>query len=145
MAELREEPFPAKIRTASGLVNGIATEATSTYFSDKILVTVSQKGRLSQWIQVPLTGSSAGMVEMDLPSTSQGLLPSAHLSARTLLGAGGDERETMGQLYASQIASHLSLRSPGDRRVLVVGLGLVKADTEREGFFDLIELAMKVL
>ncbi|KAK5993487.1 hypothetical protein PT974_06918 [Cladobotryum mycophilum] len=141
----REELFPAKSRSASGLVNGIATEATSTQFSDRILVTLCQEGRLSQWIQVPLTGSSSGTVEMTLPSSSQGLLPSTHLTPKTLLGGGGDDRETLGQLYASQIASHISLRSPEDRRTVVVGLGLTKVDTEREAFFDLFELALKVL
>jgi proteasome assembly chaperone 3 len=76
---------------------------------------------------------------------NKGLLPSTHLTPTTLLGGGGEERETLGQLYAAQLASHLSLRSPDDRRILVVGLGLAKTDLEREAFFDLLELAQKVL
>ncbi|KAI8714526.1 hypothetical protein NCS52_01172500 [Fusarium sp. LHS14.1] len=143
--DVREDSFPSRSREASGLVNGAATEVTSTNFSDKILLTISQEGRLSQWIQVPLTGSSAGVVEMTLPSMNKGLLPSTHLTPTTLLGGGGEERETLGQLYAAQLASHLSLRSPDDRRILVVGLGLAKTDLEREAFFDLLELAQKVL
>ncbi|KAM0435382.1 hypothetical protein ACHAPT_003476 [Fusarium lateritium] len=143
--DVREDSFPSKSREASGLVNGVATEVTSTSFSDKILLTISQEGRLSQWIQVPLTGSSAGIVEMTLPSMNKGLLPSTHLTPTTLLGGGGEDRETLGQLYAAQLASHLSLRSPDDRRILVVGLGLAKTDLEREAFFDLLELAQKVL
>ena len=82
---------------------------------------------------------------MTLPSMNQGLLPSTHLTPKTLLGGGGDERETLGQLYAAQIASHLSLRAPDDRRTLVLGLGLAKLDKEREAFFDLLELVQKVL
>lgn len=62
-----------------------------------------------------------------------------------MLGAGGDERETLGHLYAAQIASNLSLRSPDDRRTLVLGLGLEKPDLDREAFFDLLELAQTVL
>lgn len=85
------------------------------------------------------------MVEMTLPSSAQGLLPSTHLTPSTLFGGGGDERETLGQLYAAQIASHLTLRSPDDRRTLVLGLGLVRLDKEREAFFDLLELVQKVL
>lgn len=81
---------------------------------------------------------------MTLPSTTKGLLPSTHLTPRTLLGGGGEDRETLGQLYAAQIASHLSMTSPDDRRILVLGLGLSKLDTEREAFFDLIDLARKV-
>ncbi|KAM4056302.1 hypothetical protein HRG_003219 [Hirsutella rhossiliensis] len=142
---VRSDEFPVPSRRAAGLVGGVATEVTSLGFSDKILVTISQGGRLSQWIQVPLTGSSAGMVEMTLPSLGSGLLPSAHLTPKTLLGGGGDDRETVGQLYAAQLASHLSLRSPDDRRILVLGLGLTGFDTQRETFFDLFELAQKVL
>lgn len=82
---------------------------------------------------------------MALSSSSNGLLPSAHLTPVTLLGGGGDERETLGQLYAAQIASYLSVRSPEDRRTLVLGLGLSKVDLEREAFFDLVELAQKAL
>lgn len=82
---------------------------------------------------------------MSLPSMDRGLLPSTHLTPSTLLGGGGEERETLGQLYAAQIASQMSLRSPDDRRTLVLGLGLEKAETEREAFFDLLELAQKVL
>lgn len=85
------------------------------------------------------------MVEMALPSPACGLLPSIHLTPKTLLGGGGDDRETVGQLYAAQLASHLSLRSPDDRRTLVLGLGLAGFDTQRETFFDLFELAQKVL
>jgi proteasome assembly chaperone 3 len=74
-------------------------------------------------IQVPLTGSSSGVVEMNLPSSNKGLLPSTHLTPTTLFGGGGEE----------------------DRRILVLGLGLAKTDLEREAFFDLLELAQKVL
>ena len=100
---------------------------------------------MSKKIQVPLTGSAAGVVEMMLPSSSNGLLPSTHLTPKTILGGGGEDRETLGQLYAAQVASQLSLRSPEDRRILVLGLGLVKVDTEREAFFDLLDLARRVV
>ncbi|KAF4449801.1 hypothetical protein F53441_6996 [Fusarium austroafricanum] len=143
--DVREEPFPSRSREVSGLVNGVATEITSTSFADKILITISQEGRLAQWIQVPLTGSSAGVVEMNLPGSNKGLLPSTHLTPTTLLGGGGEARETLGQLYAAQIASQICLRSPNDRRILVLGLGLSKMDLEREAFFDLLELVQKIL
>lgn len=96
-------------------------------------------------IQVPLTNSAGRAVEMGLPGTSSSLLPSTHLTPKTILGGGGDDRETLGQLYAAQIASQMELRNPDDKRILVVGLGLEKANAEREAFFDLIELVTKVL
>lgn len=85
------------------------------------------------------------MVDMNLSSSSRGMLPSTHLTATTLLGGGGDERETLGQFYAAQIARLISLRDPEDRRTLVLGLGLLKVDTAREAFFDTMDLIKEVL
>ena len=78
-------------------------------------------------------------------SSASSRLPSSHLTAKTLLGGGGEERETLGQLYAVQIASHLALRSPDDTRTLIMGLGMRKFEAEREAFFDILELVQKVL
>ena len=80
---------------------------------------------------------------MALPNDN--LLPLPHLTAKTLLGGGGEERESFGQLYAVQIASLIARKTPEDRRTLLVGLGLRKAKPDREAFFDLIELVQKVL
>lgn len=76
------------------------------------------------------------------------LLPASHLTPTTLLGgvAGGPgQRETLGHLYAAQVASQLLLRDPDERRTLVLGLGLRAADADRAVFFDVLELAMRVL
>jgi len=43
-------PFPAATKQAAGLVNGTQTDVSSIYFADKIMVTISQGGRLSQWV-----------------------------------------------------------------------------------------------
>jgi proteasome assembly chaperone 3 len=42
--------FPAPSKQAAGLVNGTPTDVSSVYFADKILITISQEGRLSQWV-----------------------------------------------------------------------------------------------
>jgi proteasome assembly chaperone 3 len=73
------------------------------------------------------------------------MLPLGHLTPKTLLGAGGEQRETLGHLYASQIASVIATRNPEENRTVVVGLGLQKVDMEREAFFDLLELLQKVI
>jgi proteasome assembly chaperone 3 len=73
------------------------------------------------------------------------MLPLGHLTPKTLLGAGGEQRETMGHLYSSQIASLIATRNPKETRTVVVGLGLQKVDMEREAFFDLLELIQKVI
>ncbi|KAI8960537.1 hypothetical protein F5Y11DRAFT_263213 [Daldinia sp. FL1419] len=138
-----EAPFPAQSKAATGTIDGIPTEASVVLFSDKILVTLSQEGRLSQWIQVPLSAPSPASVEMALANSN--LLPLSHLTPKTLLGGGGEERESQAQLYAVQIASHISRRSPEEQRTLVVGLGLRTLKPEREAFFDVLELVQKVL
>jgi proteasome assembly chaperone 3 len=73
------------------------------------------------------------------------MLPLGHLTAKTMLGAGGEQRETLGHLYASQIASIIATRNPEEARTVVVGLGLQKVDMKREAFFDLLELLQKVI
>lgn len=73
------------------------------------------------------------------------LLPLPHLTPKTLLGGGGEERESLAQLYAVQIASHIARRDPEERRMLVVGLGIRQFKPDREAFFDFIELIQKVL
>lgn len=72
-------------------------------------------------------------------------LPLTHLTARTLLGAPGSERETVGHMYASQIASAISTKDPHEERTVLVGLGLVNESTSREEFFDLMDLVVQCL
>lgn len=92
-----------------------------------------------------LSAPSAAQVDMALSSKSLGSLPSLHLTPKTLLGGGGGDRESLGQLYAAQIAHHISLRNPDERRTLLLGLGMEMAETSREAFFDILELVQKVL
>lgn len=73
------------------------------------------------------------------------MLPLNHLTPKTLLGAGGEDREIVGHLYASQIASAIATRNPEETRTVLVGFGLERVNKEREGFFDLIELLQKVI
>lgn len=146
LSDVREEPFPAPSKLANGTVNGVPTQVSCTNFADKILLTISQEGRLSQWVQVPLAAPSPALVDMATPRAELSALPSLHLTPKTLLGGGGQDRETLGQLYAAQIASHLALRNPDDRRTLVVGLGITKFDDQsREAFFDVLELVTQAL
>lgn len=73
------------------------------------------------------------------------MLPLGHLTPKTLLGGGGEQREAIGHLYASQIASTIATRNPEEMRTVLVGFGLQKVDMEREAFFDLLELVQKVI
>lgn len=81
---------------------------------------------------------------MALPTAGAGLLPSNHLTPKTLLGAGGENRDTLGHLLAAQVASQLTLRNPEDRRTLLLGLGLLNVEFPREAYFDVVELVQHV-
>ena len=49
------EPFPAHTKTAAGEIHRIPTEVMSISFGDKILITISQGGRLAQWVRLHLS------------------------------------------------------------------------------------------
>lgn len=66
------------------------------------------------------------------------MFPLEYLTSKTLLGPGGEQRETIGHLYASQIATEIATRNLEETRAVLVGLGLQKVDMERETFFDLL-------
>ena len=48
--EVLNLPFPAQTKQVAGKINGVLTDVLSIGFSDRILVTVSQEGRLAHWV-----------------------------------------------------------------------------------------------
>ena len=42
--------YPATTKQAAAMIDGLHTNATSTLFSDKIMMTITQDGRLAQWV-----------------------------------------------------------------------------------------------
>ncbi|KAI9838456.1 MAG: hypothetical protein M1837_002478 [Sclerophora amabilis] len=139
--------FPARTKQASSIINGIQTDIMTVDFVDKIMITITQGGRLAQWIHVPLDTQNPNHADqhLQLDLDEGGLLPMSHLTPTTILGGSMPERETMGQLYATQLASAIATKNPEESRMVVLGLGLQKADVERETFFDVVELALKCL
>ena len=69
----------------------------------------------------------------------------AHLTPRTLLGASTPERETVGHLYATRVASAISTKDPMEKRTVVLGLGLREFEANREAFYDLMDLVLACL
>ena len=147
-------PFPARTMTASALVGDIQTAVTRISFSDKILVTISQAGRLNHWVHVPLLNaapSESGLAnsqpydepESDQPDSS--LLPYSHLTATTILGGTKPEFEVLGQTLATTVASAILMRQPEEQRMLVLGVGLDNADMGTDGFEGMIGLCLDVL
>ena len=44
--------YPVQTKHAAGQVDGKLTDVMTLYFSDKIMVTVTQGGRLAQWVSL---------------------------------------------------------------------------------------------
>ncbi|ETI23650.1 hypothetical protein G647_05452 [Cladophialophora carrionii CBS 160.54] len=141
-------PFPAPTKQVAGEINGVKTDVMYMSFADKIMITVTQNGRLGQWVTVPLFSDNPTQSDPYFQTNrygDDGLLPSSRFSPRTLLGAGGTDREAMGQLYASQIAHAIVTKSPEENRALMLGLGLAKVELDREVFLQIIDLVLSVL
>jgi proteasome assembly chaperone 3 len=110
----------------SEVIDKIQTDISIVNFSDKILVTISQAGRLAHWVHVPLAAAAADpMGPGPLVTESENeLLPMTHLTATTILGGTKRDDEIIGQTLATTIASAILLRNNSEERLLVVGLGL---------------------
>ena len=78
-------------------------------------------------------------------SEEDALMPSPRFAPRTLLGAGTPEREMMGHLFASQIAHAITTKNPSETRSLMLGLGLAKAETDRDVFLQVVDLVLSVI
>lgn len=104
-------------------------------------------------IQVPLSTTPETQFSTALPTDD--LLPATHITPKTMLGGGGEEREAIGHFLATQIANVVQVRDPDERRTVVCGFGLEgdmikvlrggEGDSGREEFFDLMEAIGKVL
>lgn len=81
----------------------------------------------------------------DPEAPSSDLLPRADLTATTVLGGADSERNTTGQLFATQIASAIATRNPDEKRLVVVGLGMKKASIEREAFMDILGMVLGII
>lgn len=55
------------------------------------------------------------------------------------------ERNTTGQLIATQIATAVVTKSPEEKRLLVVGMGLEKPALDRAAFMDLVGLILETI
>ena len=45
--------YPATTKQAAATIDGILTKITSAVFTDKIMITITQDGRLAQWVTTP--------------------------------------------------------------------------------------------
>lgn len=73
------------------------------------------------------------------------LLPLKSLTTTTLLGGYSPGQDTTGQLLARQIATAIAMKTPSEKRLLLVGLGLGTAATDRDSFFAIVDLVLQCL
>lgn len=52
------QPYPAQTRQAAAEINGVVTDVMSIGFTDKIMITITQNGRLAQWVGLELYGQA---------------------------------------------------------------------------------------
>ncbi|KAF2121224.1 hypothetical protein BDV96DRAFT_640619 [Lophiotrema nucula] len=145
-------PYPATTKSSSTDISSISTTAKTHYFADKILITITQNGKLAHWVHVPLDISqtdgsltSNPYLEQDDDVPSSELLPIHHLTATTILGGTVPELEVLGQTLATQIASVIVQRDEREKRMVVIGMGLEKSMSGREEFSELVGLVLGVL
>lgn len=149
--EVQPSPFPAPSKSTSGLANHVLTTISTLSFTDKLLITISQAGKLSHWVHVPLATASAdpmnpGMHQFSGLDSENSLLPRTELTATTVLGGTKREEEVVGQTLATTIASAVLMKRPNEERLLVVGLGLVDAGSMgRQGFEEVVGLVLDCL
>jgi proteasome assembly chaperone 3 len=146
---LTPSTFPAPSKTRSSNFANVQTQVTALNFSDKLVLTITQSGRLNHWVHVPLSGGRPldnGFLnpssETDVDAS---LLPFAHLTATTVFGGTRGEFEVLGQTLATTVATALLMRNPDEQRTVVVGLGLERADQGKQAFDELVGLCLECL
>ncbi|KAG1754659.1 hypothetical protein EDB19DRAFT_1626090 [Suillus lakei] len=122
------------IHSTSVDLEGVPTEIMVQGFADRILVLVTQMGKVGNLIQASIPATtpllSAHDLDEDSDSLTTGLpVPPAAIQLTPLLGGASSEHlQTLHSLYAAQIATIIwveeAKRMAVDRRSVVVGIAL---------------------
>ncbi|KAF9135378.1 hypothetical protein BGW39_003175 [Mortierella sp. 14UC] len=125
------KPFPLINRQAARTIQGRHTEVLVVSFSDKILILVSQYGKVGSLIHTTVDQQSLTQ------STATGDLDLASTSSSFLLGAGSStsKKTQLYQVYASHISQMIQHQNPMETRPVVLSLALAiqEPDVERSG------------
>ncbi|KAL5117088.1 hypothetical protein ACEQ8H_005047 [Pleosporales sp. CAS-2024a] len=145
-------PYPAHTKTTASTIQGLTTVATTVYFADKIVITVTQDGRLAHWVHIPLdvaatdaSMTSKAYLDGEDDDASSDLLPMHHLTATNILGGTMPELDILGQTLATQTASAIKTRDEGETRLVVLGMGLDMSMVSRQNFSDVIGLVLETI
>ncbi|WPH00849.1 Hypothetical protein R9X50_00367900 [Acrodontium crateriforme] len=151
--DVQQSSFPAASKSKSGLTNNLPTTVSTVSFTDRLLITISQCGKLSHWVHVPLATSassdpvsSGSLFQAGSSDPETALLPRADLTATTVLGGTKREDEIVGQTLAATLASAILVKRPKERRLLVMGLGLNRVEAiGRSEYEEIIGLILDCL
>ena len=81
---VKSDPFPVQSKESIGKIDGVETKATTLFFADRILVTLSQEGRLSQWVSIFIINRiTGGWSRIDWARRSRSRSPSPRLLPST--------------------------------------------------------------
>ncbi|KAF9500418.1 hypothetical protein BDN71DRAFT_1440468 [Pleurotus eryngii] len=118
-------------------IDGQNTDVLLQYYADRILVVVTQFGKVGSLIQASISSTAPLLVPSDAPDADEDQLPQPPPSIQLtpLMGSTqSDHMHTLNSLYASQIATLVWLAEEEAlrpiRRNVVVGLALRRTDSE---------------
>ncbi|KAG0231175.1 hypothetical protein BGW42_000407 [Actinomortierella wolfii] len=136
-------PFPLKNKQAAAIVNDKHTEVLATAFADKILVIISQYGKVGSLIHTTVDNPQ------ELQQTTYSPYDPAYSEARDgsnlrlattnstfLLGAGSSmsKKAQLYQVYASHLAQMIVHQNPQENRPIVFSLALdIREPSDAQG------------
>lgn len=97
-------------------------------------------------VHVPLESTDPSLADRRYTSFGDedaDLLPMPHLTATTILGGRAHNADTIGELYATQIASAIAVKNPEEKRLLVLGMGMTKVETDGQTYMEVLQLVLE--
>ncbi|KAF8955529.1 hypothetical protein BGZ46_002613, partial [Entomortierella lignicola] len=115
----RDTVFPIINKQAARTIQGRHTEVLVTSFADKILIVITQYGKVGSLIHTAVDQQSIAtntMSSSDLASTTSSFLLGA--------GSSSSKKTQLYQVYASHISQMISHQNPEETRPVVLSLAL---------------------
>ncbi|KAF9200763.1 hypothetical protein BGZ49_009006 [Haplosporangium sp. Z 27] len=119
MENHRDTVFPIVNKQAARTIQGRHTEVLVTSFADKILIVITQYGKVGSLIHTTVDQQSIAtntMSSSDLASTTSSFLLGA--------GSSSSKKTQLYQVYASHISQMISHQNPEETRPVVLSLAL---------------------
>ncbi|KAG5438722.1 hypothetical protein PCANB_002442 [Pneumocystis canis] len=128
-------------RQLARFINGQHVEIFVQGFLDCILVIITIRGSVSEWISISLNSVMPILRDPFIKENDE--LPLLYLSPKFLLGTSHLPYSDLARMYASQIATKIVRNSPQEQRTVLVGLGLdwkQPMDAQRHLYSQIMEM-----